>query len=339
MRNDIASIGKKIAALTLAAALLFAGGACFAEPDGQAGEPEAAFEFNPHVYSPMLAQEIPQDYWDSFYNLCDALRAGGTTFACSSREAYEWATDNVVLGHLFPPACTKVSGESNDGTTPFEGGVGRIYYSMPIEEYVKRQAEFEAVVTDVLNTWLEPDDNDFEKCLKLYDYMESDYCYDYGSRDYTDGAHYYSIMNQRGICSELSGVYAYFLLQVGVDAQQVGCCIPYGLAHAWTYVVLDGKGYHIDPTWGLKSELGTEGLCLQYFMITDEARNSDGCLVEELTADLLPEYWTNRSLLDYSATDDSYSTRGYALLTSLDEEEKIVYYTDLYGLACQMSYR
>ena len=28
------------------------------------------FEFNPHVYSPTLAQEIPQESWDAFYNLC-----------------------------------------------------------------------------------------------------------------------------------------------------------------------------------------------------------------------------------------------------------------------------
>ena len=42
-------------------------------------EIRTSYEFNPHVYSPTIAQEIPQDYWDSFYNLCDALRNGEMT--------------------------------------------------------------------------------------------------------------------------------------------------------------------------------------------------------------------------------------------------------------------
>lgn len=46
------------------------------------------FEFNPHLYVPSLSSDIPKDYWDSFYNLCDALRAGESTFECSSNEAY-----------------------------------------------------------------------------------------------------------------------------------------------------------------------------------------------------------------------------------------------------------
>ena len=60
------------------------------------------FEFNPHLYLPMLDAEIPQDYWDSFHNLCDALRAGKTTFHCSSEEAYRWVTDPSTLTELFP---------------------------------------------------------------------------------------------------------------------------------------------------------------------------------------------------------------------------------------------
>ncbi|MCR5385301.1 MAG: hypothetical protein K6E72_11805 [Saccharofermentans sp.] len=67
-------------------------------------EPES-YEFNPHVYSPTLAQEISQDKWDAFYNLCDALRAGENSFECSSREAYDFAMNVSTLASLFPPAC------------------------------------------------------------------------------------------------------------------------------------------------------------------------------------------------------------------------------------------
>ena len=295
------------------------------------------YEFNPHVYSPMFASEIPQEHWESFYHLCDALRAGEKTFSCASQEAYEWATDSVVLGHLFPAACMKISGESNDGTTPFENGTGRIYYNMPAEEFAARQKEFEETVTDVLNSCLEPDDDDFEKCLKLYNYMESNYSYAYNTLKHNEGAHYYTLMNHTGICSELSGVYAYFLLQVGVDATELGCFAE-DMCHAWTYVILDGQGYHIDPTWSLMSDPDSEKLSLEYFMMTDSHRINDGCPVDDLTVDLLPEYWANRSPLTFTATDDRFSTKDYSTLDRLDEKNKILYYTDMNGNSFELHY-
>ena len=66
----------------------------------------SAYSFNPHLYVKTFSEDIPQEYWDSFYNLCDALRVGETTFACASEEAYKWATDPSVLNALFPAACT-----------------------------------------------------------------------------------------------------------------------------------------------------------------------------------------------------------------------------------------
>ena len=115
--------------------------------DGYTAEPpyitSLEYEFNPHIYVEKFAPEIPQDYWESFYNLCDALRAGEPTFECSSQAAYNWATDSVTLGELFPAACVKVKGVSNDGTIAYENGVGRIYYQIPVEEFVQRQSDFE----------------------------------------------------------------------------------------------------------------------------------------------------------------------------------------------------
>lgn len=306
------------------------------QTETEPAEPEL-FAFNPHIYSPMLAQEIPQEHWDAFYHLCDALRAGETTFECDSQEAYEWAMDPCVLGHLFPAACMKISGESNDGTTPFENGVGKIYYNMPIDEFTARQTEFEEKVVNVLNGWLESDDNDFEKCLKLYDYMVSNYVYEDFPTDCGDGAYYYTLMNQKGVCDELSGVYNYLLLQVGVDSVEVGCFDP-AMCHAWTYVLLDGQGYHIDPTWSLKSMLGTDQLSLEYFMMTDEQRIKDGCPVDDLTVELLPEFWVNMSSMSFPATDSRYSAYDCPVLDELDEANKIVRYIDMYGNSFEMHY-
>ena len=299
--------------------------------------PPEPYRFDPHVYSPKLAPEIPQKNWEAFYNLCDALRAGEFTFACADREAYDWATDPAVLGHLFPPACMKITGESNDGTVPFENGVGRIYYNIPPGEYTQRQAEFEETVTGVLNSVLEPDDDDFEKCLKLYDYMESNFTYELYPEGSTDGAHYYTLMNHRGVCDELSGVYVYYLLQAGVDAVQLGCFEP-EMCHSWVYVILNGKGYHVDPTWALKDSLETQKLRLEYFMMTDARRTETGCPVTDLTAALLPCFWVNRSSLTFPADDDRYYMKDYSDFDSLDEQNKTVHYTDMYGESHEMCY-
>ena len=116
------------------------------------------FEFNPHVYSPTLAQEIPQESWDAFYNLCDAVRKGETTFECANQKAYEFATSVSTLASFLPAACLMISEESDDGSIPFENGVGKIYYKMPIDEFVKREADFEKLIVDILNNTLETDD-------------------------------------------------------------------------------------------------------------------------------------------------------------------------------------
>ncbi|MBQ6304416.1 MAG: transglutaminase domain-containing protein [Clostridiales bacterium] len=295
------------------------------------GQPETEvprYEFNPHIYVEKFAPEIPQDYWDSFYSLCDAVRAGEPTFECSSAEAYKWATDSITLGELLPPACVKIKGISNDGTTPYENGVGRIYYQIPVEDYVARQAEFEAMVTDVLNTYLEPDDDDFEKCIKLYNYMETEYSYDYDLNYETmpDGANYLTMMSHKGQCIELASVYSYYLLQAGVEAFQVGCCEP-DMAHAWTYIILDGRGYHADPTWSLKEQTGQSSLSLYYFLMDDQRRSESGCSVESLQIPLLPQYFDVKSDLDFPAHSKEYLFPPVSNLVSLDEENKILYYT------------
>ena len=287
--------------------------------------PEAAkYQFNPHLYVPMLAADIPQDYWDSFYNLCDALRAGETTFACSSEQAYQWATSPVTLNALFPAACMKITGQSPDGSAGFANGVGTIYYQMPIDEYLERQAQFEAMITDLLNTCLDPDDDDFEKSLKLFDYISVHYSYQYDFiEDMPDGANYNTMMTGAGQCIDLAGVYTYLLLQAGVEAVQVGCSNEEA-AHEWVYLVIDGKGYHSDVTWSLRA--AEEDLPLYYFLMTGARRAETGCAVDDLTAPLLPYYWLSRSSLVLTSEDDSLSFPSGSFLVSIDEENKTVRY-------------
>lgn len=288
------------------------------------------YEYNPHPYSTIVAPEIPQDHWDSLYNLVDAIREGKDSFDCSSAEAYEWCTNLRTLSNLVPAAGAKITGESNDGTTPFENGKGRIYYNMPVEEFVAREKAFEKAVEDVLNSVLEKDDNEFEKCLKLYDYMESNYVYETEGRGDSgpdDSYVYYALTNHTGQCIDLAGLYAFLLLEADVQAASIACFDS--TDHQWVYVLVNGKGYHIDPTWSLKDSRETEYLYLDYFMMTDEIRTNTGCNVVDLAVALLPQFWLKESSVTMPADDGSLYAGDYSVFVSLDEENKTLTYLDL----------
>lgn len=285
-------------------------------------------EFNAHLYSPTVAQRIPQDYWDSLYNLCDALRAGETTFKCSSEDAYNWCTDVGVLCNYFPAAGTRIEGISDDFTPAFENGIGKIRYNVPIDEFIARQNDFEAMITDILNSNIESDDCDYEKALKLYLYMARNYEY-FEDFDYDDNYVYHTFVTKKGVCGNFAGVYTYLLLQAGIDAVHVGC-FEEDMCHAWTYAVIDGKGYYIDPTWARGySYNGIEYIYLDYFMMSSEDRIADGCPVNNLTADVIPEFWLNQTSVTLPATDSAYNLREFCTFVRLDEDEKIMYYTDM----------
>lgn len=300
-------------------------------------EAEIPFKFNPHVYSATIAESFTKDHWTSFYNLCDALRAGEDTFECTSKEIYDWCMDPVTLCQLFPAACMKVTGDSPDGSVAFENGVGRIYYNMPKEEFAAREAEFETLIEEAINSCVKSSYDDFEKCLALYDYMTSEFTYNYDwPTNEDDGADYYCFMHKTGICCELGGIYTYLLMQVGVDAIQFGSYES--LAHAWTYVNIDGEGYHIDPTWGLRSEYNSDKMTLDYFMMSEKDRVEDGFVFSEATVDLLPGFFVERSGRTFPATDDKYECLRYASFDHMDPENNILYYYDINERPCELKY-
>lgn len=322
-KNQLKSAGKTILILALAAALLICGSGVSAFGEGAAA---GRYQFNPHLYVSLIAQDVPQEYWDAFHSLCDALRAGRTEFACAGEEAYRWAMDVSTWAELFPAACTRIQCAERNEPVPCKNGVGRIVYKIPPEEFTARQAAFEKKVEEVLNTVLEPDDTAFEKCLKLYDYISANYTYEEDFQEVMpDGANYLTILEGKGQCIQLSSVYAYFLLQAGVEALQIGCSNPQ-MTHAWTYLVIDGKGYHSDPTWALRNAEEGEELQLGYFLMSDSRRADSGCGVDDLTAPLLPGYWVNRSASKFTAGEEGDVFPAGSVFVHLDEANRTVVY-------------
>ena len=309
------------------------------ETDPEEEAAKYAYKFNPHLYSKKIGDIIPKENYDALYSLIDALREGRDTFECASEAAYKWATDDGTLNNLFPAACMKVTGKSTDGSVPFENGVGRIYLkNITSEEFVKREADYEAEIEEILNTYLEYDDDEFEKALKLYNYMESTFTYgEIDPAETHDGADYKAFQLKTGVCDHIASIYAYLLMQAGVEALNIGTFED--TAHAWTYVIINGKSYHVDATWALKSTLGTNDLCLDYFMMSDKRRTETGCPLNDITVPLLPGFWVNRHEgLDFKTADDKYDILKYCTLTGLNEDTKVLCYTDVNGNPKELSY-
>lgn len=296
------------------------GGETDSEAGSEAEEPGEPFVYNPHLTVPLVAADVPEEYWQALHSLCDALRSGEDTFACASQEAYRWATDQATLNHLFPAACTRVTAVE-DG---FSDGVGRVAYQMPVEDFLAREAQFETDIEAILNDYLLPGDSDFEKCLKIYDYMSLNYQYEYDFvPDKGDGSAYVTFQTRQGQCVDLAGAYAYLLLQAGVEAVAAGCFAE-NMDHEWVYLVLNGAGYHSDVTWGLR-EMG-EPLALTYFLMTGQMRADTGCPVDDLTVPLLPKFWVNFSATTFPADTEALCFPAGSHLTRLDEAADTAYY-------------
>ena len=301
-------------------------------PGTAAAEEPAPLVFEPHVHCSLLSDYVTEDMWASLYNLIDAIRAGEDTFACSDEVAYEWCTDQTVIGTFLPPACMIAV---PDG---YENGVGKIRYTIGKDEYREREQAFEQEVERILNEAIRSDYSDFEKLMGLYAYMCKYWVFDntplddQGIDDFSD---YACIMKKNGICTEVAGTLSYLLLQCGIEATPMGTQGE----HDWTYVEIGGKGYLVDATWGLHGEDPDGELTLRYFMMTDEERFMDGFVKEDLEVDQLWVWTPDYDLGRFAATDETFKPihDGWVYV-EMDTERNVLKCLDASGEPVEFSY-
>ncbi|MBO7403054.1 MAG: hypothetical protein J6U10_08695, partial [Lachnospiraceae bacterium] len=204
---------------------------------------------------------------------------GEDSFECASGKAYVWCTGGRLLDRFFPPAMLCLADVSAD--EGYADGRGKIVLTVPKEELAARIAEFESIVTGILDDAVGDDYNDFEAAISLYDYICRNWEYDYAEvagqkygeeEDPSLNDQVFRCFKERkGICWEISSVYAYLLMQLGMDADGISADSDSD-GHEWTALRLGDKWYNADPTWGL-SKYGTN---MSYYLFNEDERVEDG---------------------------------------------------------------
>lgn len=298
----------------------------------EAAKKAEPFEFNPHVHCDLLSEIVSEETWASFYNMCDAIRAGEDVFECSDQKAYEWCTNEVTIGAFLPAACTIVVGGG------YQDGVGKLKYKMDKEQFLAREQAFEEEICRILNEATRTDASEFEKLMGIYAYMCRYWEYDYNNVDgmtIEDFGDYACLMHKNGICAEIASALTYLLLQCDVQA------MPFGTSceHDWTYVVIGGEGYHVDATWGLHENRPYSRLNLQYFMMTEQDRIDQGFDKNRFQADLIWYWKQDYDLTRFSATDDAFQAIRYgAEYMGMDTERNVIKYRTWDGKTKELSY-
>lgn len=241
-----------------------------ADPDDPGGgTPSPPFTFRAKLSSAYMDEVFGATMVEAWYNLVDAILAGEDTFACPDEDTYDW-----VMGQFpdryFPVFSVLI--EKNYGDGSVVNGVAGFRYKVSQEERAALLADFETLVTELLNETMKPEYTDMEKALSLYRYISSRYTYDSetfekqdreGYVDYVSS--YRFLTGDTGICTECARAYSYLLLQASVEATTM--LAP---GHEWSYVRINGNNYHVDPTFAM----GEDG-SLRYFMMTDDDRQED----------------------------------------------------------------
>lgn len=287
------------------------------------------YSFQPKVCSSYMRDLFGEPMVEAWYALVDAVMAGEDTFPCPDKFTYDW-----VMGQ-FPDKCFPVLPElidyCYDRSNPVVDGTASFTWKVPKEEAAARIAEFAALVEGILNETIEDDYSDFEKALALYEYFARHYVYDYEAARPDVVADYLSsyrvLTTGTGICQEFSVAYSYLLLQAGVDASTMSGHRSYDNAsHQWSYVKINGRNYHIDPTYGLG-----DGGRLSYFMMTDAQREAEDCYSRDdfvICSCYAQEYPPETA---YVADDDSFRDIWGFYFSSFDHETKTLCYWEYSG--------
>ena len=282
-----------------------------ASPDVPDGTP-IKHEFQTYVYNDFYDEYYSEETKNVFYAYCDALMRGDSELHCTDVNFDTVRRVKLIAGDLMPVAVKHASIKEISTSD----GVANIEYDISKEEYLEELEVFKSNVTQILDDTCKAGYTDLEKTLALYDYFVHNYTYD---ETYTCHTSYGLLTDGSGcgICEDIAGAFIYLLNQAGVEAF---CC--YGLTennngHVWSIVKIDGKYYHIDPTFGID-----EPDSLKFFGMTDERRIQEGFSEDWRYSNGEIPNLDNR----FSCIDDRFLLLSDSKNCEIDFDNDVIYY-------------
>lgn len=227
------------------------------------------YEFNPHVISKEYIDIYGLDIEEIFYDFCDVVLAGESKFKCSSVEKFN--TVLTISRHCLPIAWQYV----DRNNIKVENGEGYISYKIGKQELMKEITSYKDKVTNVIVSTIPYREDDFIMAAELLTAVSNKNNFDDKGLQLENSLEicpYRAIMNNIGICQEITGEYIYYLLQIGINATNCSALSrDKSYSHEWAVVELGSNYYHIDPTFTIQYRGG-----LAFFCMTDEIREKYG---------------------------------------------------------------
>ncbi|KEZ22061.1 MAG6410 family transglutaminase-related lipoprotein [Ureaplasma diversum] len=120
--------------------------------------------------------------------------------------------------------------------------------------------------------------SDYQKALKAYEWMTQNVEYVERGNLVDDQTAYSSLVEKRCVCSGYAKGYKMLLDELGIPSKLI--VGPVLIArntyenHIWNLVEIEGKWYHVDTTWGVRSKRwtrnGKQKTIYNYFLILDD---------------------------------------------------------------------
>ncbi|MBR3032797.1 MAG: transglutaminase domain-containing protein [Clostridiales bacterium] len=284
-------------------------------------------EFNPHVLSDFFRQAYGPGFEQDFYSYCDAVLNAEDSVKLNDKANYSRC--RLAVRMCLPVADTYISmidtadEETKADEMDNKDGTHKLEYTVPKEEIPGLVEEFKARVKTLIDSCCMEDDTPLEKVFALYMEESTRLDYDWGAEEGTPETSrrlsvYHALMEDKGICQEIAGAYAYLLLQVDVDASTCSAMThDFQYGHEWTVVKLGDKYYHCDITAQTQ-----EKLTLRYFGMNDSKREKEG--------DYAPDTFNYGCINmiyheDLPITDATYEPLWKAKFYEIDHEKNVLY--------------
>ena len=244
-------------------------------------------EIDPYVLSPADKYYLTDAKMEGYRKALDVIFAHESEVQLT--DSYD---DNLaILGYLQQNPYTFIV--SSYTFTQDHKGL-KFQYNYSAEESTEMMEFMEQEYLTLINDNVTSDMTELEEVLAIYRYFAERITYDYDWVEalnmsdeqylYPDIVIYQALTTGKGVCHTYTYLCQFALQQLGIDCVRAQSTMTEsGTGHMWLIVWIDGKPFHIDPTW---DDTG-ENASLRYFGMTDEENidrgldDSWGCFIDE----------------------------------------------------------